>query len=121
MLLRIGGFFQGLAQLAVLAIFIGVVSWIARTMIRRNGGQLVPNPLHPGWGKLHDQYESVHNVLRMKDVDGRIGALRGFQLGFDTDDVVIRNPVGFSSLVRIPYREIWILQAPKKISGDALQ
>ncbi|QIX61252.1 hypothetical protein FY528_03415 [Hymenobacter lutimineralis] len=42
------------------------------------------------------------------------------QIGFDVQDVVIRNNLGFSSLVRIPLNHIELLQQPEPFQATSL-
>lgn len=98
--------------------------WLIRTVIRRYYGNLrSANPFQPGWSQLRDQYDSSHGLLRMVRFSALIGGIWHndvLQIGFDTQDVVIRNNLGFSSLVRIPYSHIELLQQPESFQATRL-
>jgi hypothetical protein len=98
--------------------------WFFRTIIRRYYGNVrSANPFQAGWAQLLDQYESSHGMLRLAPFYARIGGIwynDVLQIGFDAQDVVIRNTMGFSSLVRIPYNQIELLQSPKPFKATPL-
>ncbi|RSK37373.1 hypothetical protein [Hymenobacter metallilatus] len=115
------GFVVGLA---VNAAVVAGLYWFGRTIIRRYYGTLrAANPFQAGWAQLLDQYESSHGVLRMVPFSARIGGIWYndiLHIGFDAQDVVIRNNMGFSSLVRIPYSHIELLQPPESFQATRL-
>lgn len=117
MFLSIGAVFGLVVTLALNAGALYIVYWFIRTIIRRYYGNLrSANPFQAGWSQLHDQYDSSHGILRMAQFSARIGGIwyhDVLQIGFDAQDVVIRNNMGFSSLVRIPYSHIELLQQPE--------
>lgn len=123
MLLSVMSILYGFARLAIAAGMLYVAYWFGRTMLRRSGGLQALNPLQPGWRQLHEQYESMQNVPRMTTFSARIGGVwynDVLQIGFDAQDVVIRNNAGFSSLVRIPYRHLEVLQQPAPFQTTSL-
>lgn len=89
-----------------------------RILVRRSGGFRPSNPFQPGWKQLHSQYASAHNVHPTEAISARIGTgtYSGIlHLGFDTQELVIKRNLIFSSLVRIPYADIMVLRAPTQI------
>ncbi|RPD49565.1 hypothetical protein DNI29_01830 [Hymenobacter sediminis] len=59
----------------------------------------------------------------MTQFSARIGGIwyrDVLQIGFDAQDVVIRNNMGFSSLVRIPYNHIELLQQPESFQATRM-
>ncbi|MDU0369784.1 hypothetical protein ACFPAF_05210 [Hymenobacter endophyticus] len=95
-----------------------------RTVIRRYYGNVrSANPFQAGWSQLRDQYESSHGMLRMVPFSAHIGEIwhnEVLQIGFDAQDVVIRNNMGLSSLVRTPYSHIELLQPPEAFQATRL-
>jgi hypothetical protein len=113
-----------LVGLALNAGAIYLMYWFVRTIIRRYYGNVrSANPFQAGWAQLLDQYASSHGVLRMVQFSARIGGIwynDVLQIGFDAQDVVIRNNMGFSSLVRIPFSHIELLQQPEPFKATSL-
>lgn len=105
---------EKLVSLALFFLFIGLVAWHIRSMLRRYGGWAAFNPVQPGWSELRRQYESACSGLPLEMVEGHIGSMRTFQLGFDTNALIIGKPFSSTNLVRIPYAAIELLQPPEK-------
>lgn len=122
MLLSIGSTLAAVARIAVTVGMMYLFYWIVRLILRRIGGLRAANPFQPGWGQLREQYESSHSVSHMTRFSARIGGIwyDELQIGFDTQEVVIRNNIGFSSLVRVPYSHIVLLQQPESFQATRL-
>ncbi|MBG8556206.1 hypothetical protein [Hymenobacter guriensis] len=114
MLLSLGGVLTGIVQLAVIVGFFYGIYLYFRVEIRR-GHIRFPNPFMPGWRQLHNRYGSAENLHSTELVSGWIG-WRPYtdllKIKFDTQDIWIRNTVSTAVLVRIPYTDIEVLQAP---------
>lgn len=82
------------------------------------GGLQLPNPFQPGWGRLHELYATTA-IRPMHSTSAKIGIVSyggSMEVGFDTQELVLRKTFFSSALVRIPYAHFTVKHAPRQVT-----